>query len=468
LIDALTPAERDGLAARLAEARETLERLVRNLQTVDAELESLTVERNQYRLVHDVCAALDALGESGGAELFWGSSAGLAAGADHLRNARSRVDAFQRRISEIEDRRQTLIKEIEQQGIHTGLLEEDILDAEDAEEARKAEWIIERDDVALPAHALAMTWARDSEDDKRFRKTLASTLAICLALALIFPHIALPLVTMQDEAVKVPERVVRMMMQSRPLPPARPHVEVPKPPPPPERVVEQKPPEKVAPRQSVEPVPEQQIAEKAPSTPKGILAFREKFESLKDTQVDTRLGLNARINTSDENASGRPQRAMLTTNAPGSSGGINLASLSRGLGGDRGNGTSGSMAGVLVTRAQSSIGGGGGSDRPLARGAYASRTDEEIQIVFDRYKAALYRLYNRELRKDPTLRGQLVLRLTIEPDGSVSMCALQASDMNAPDLAAQVVERVRAIDFGAKENIQALTIVYPIDFLPAA
>ena len=42
----------------------------------------------------------------------------------------------------------------------------------------------------------------------------------------------------------------------------------------------------------------------------------------------------------------------------------------------------------------------------------AGRTDEEIQIVFDRYKAALYRLYNRELRKDPTLRGQIDAQLT--------------------------------------------------------
>ena len=71
--------------------------------------------------------------------------------------------------------------------------------------------------------------------------------------------------------------------------------------------------------------------------------------------------------------------------------------------------------------------------------------------MFDRYKSALYRLYNRELRKDPSLRGQMVLRLTIEPDGSVSMCQLQASDMNAPELSAQVVDRVRAINFGAKD-----------------
>jgi hypothetical protein len=61
----------------------------------------------------------------------------------------------------------------------------------------------------------------------------------------------------------------------------------------------------------------------------------------------------------------------------------------------------------------------------------------------------------------------MVLKLTIEPDGRVSMCALQASDMNAPDLSAQVVDRVRTINFGAKE-VDAITIVYPIDFLPAA
>ena len=39
--------------------------------------------------------------------------------------------------------------------------------------------------------------------------------------------------------------------------------------------------------------------------------------------------------------------------------------------------------------------------------------------------------------------------------------------MDAPDLADQVVGRVRTMDFGAKEGVQALTIVYPIDFLPA-
>jgi len=41
----------------------------------------------------------------------------------------------------------------------------------------------------------------------------------------------------------------------------------------------------------------------------------------------------------------------------------------------------------------------------------------------------------------------MVLRLTIEPDGSVSMCALKATDMDAPDLATQVVRPRPTIKF---------------------
>jgi len=196
---------------------------------------------------------------------------------------------------------------------------------------------------------------------------------------------------------------------------------------------------------------------------KGILAFRDSFASRADLRPTAQLGSQARVTNAGADASGRPERMMVTTSAPGSSGGINLADISRDFGGGGGG-----MEGVALTRVASSIGGAEGPDRPLAAGAAAGRTDEEIQIVFDRYKAALYRLYNRELRKDPTLRGQLVLRLTIEPDGSVSLCELHSTDMHAPLLADQVVDRVRTFDFGAKEDIVAVTIIYPIDFLPAA
>jgi hypothetical protein len=49
----------------------------------------------------------------------------------------------------------------------------------------------------------------------------------------------------------------------------------------------------------------------------------------------------------------------------------------------------------------------------------------------------------------------------------VTLCEVQSTDMNAPQLSAQVVERVETFDFGAKEGIPTITILYPIDFLPA-
>jgi hypothetical protein len=214
----------------------------------------------------------------------------------------------------------------------------------------------------------------------------------------------------------------------------------------------------------------------------GILALKDKIASLAQDSVVAPLGADARHVAADE--VGKPSaRSLLTSSTPGSSGGINVASLSRSVGGGgggggggngvggmggRGTGAGGSGGGVGVGRAVSPISPITGADRPKARGGPgAARTDEEIQIVFDRYKASFYRLYNRELRNNPALKGQMVLRLTIEPDGSVSMCVLQSSDMDAPDLATQVVSRVKTINFGAKE-VPAVTIVYPIDFLPAA
>jgi hypothetical protein len=466
-MESVTSQDSQALLPQLAEAREKLDGLVRDLRAAEAELEGLSAERRQHRLLSDACGALDELCETGGAELFWGDRA-AAAGEEHMRRARGRVEAFGKRVSVIEDRRQVLVEEITQQEYQAGVLEDDLFEAQEEEELSKLDWIIERELGELPSRELVMPWTRRGEDDRRYRRSLAASLLLCVLLALVFPLIDLPLPE-PGEVVELPDRIVRMMMKERPRPPAPPREEV-KPQTKPEQQLAKEPVEKPVPRKPVEnkePEPVE-VAKVEPEREQGILAFREKLSSFKEARVTDRIGLKSRINDADDSA-GRPQRSMLTTTAPGSSGGINLAAISRnaGGGGGGGGGTDGVMKGVQVGRATSSIGGVGTADRPLASGGRAGRTDEEIQIVFDRYKAALYRLYNRELRKDPSLRGQMVLRLTIEPDGSVSLCQLQASDMNAPELSTQVVDRVRAINFGAKD-VDPITILYPIDFLPAA
>src|SRR5437764_895053 len=291
----------------------------------------------------------------------------------------------------------------------------------------------EREISGLHSRPLIMPWTWGGEDDRRFQKSLLGALAVCLILTLIFPLIRLPLQRAPEETP--PELVLHITM-----------AQLPRPPPPPRRLP---PPPKPTPQQARQPPTEEPVkpAVEAPPEPKpaGLMVFKQRLAALADTQINPALGAQARINNAD-NSVGTPERAMLTSSAPGSSGGINLAAVSRGLG--PGGGTErNAIRGGTLTQAASGIGSAAAASRPVSGGPGPGRTDEEIQIVFDRHKAELYRLYNLELRRDPTLQWKLILRLTIEPDGSVSLCRLHASDMNAPDLAAQVVERVKTFNF---------------------
>jgi TonB family protein len=101
----------------------------------------------------------------------------------------------------------------------------------------------------------------------------------------------------------------------------------------------------------------------------------------------------------------------------------------------------------------------GSSDR-------ASRSREEIELVFDRNKGAIFALYNRALRQNPALEGKLVLNLTIEPDGTVSFCEVVSSELGDPELEQKLVQRVLLFQFEAKD-VEVITTTKPIDFFPA-
>jgi outer membrane biosynthesis protein TonB len=485
--------EEQELRSRVEQVRGRLESLTADLRVVDGEVESLAPQREHHELLDRACGSLEKLAELGVASLFWGDGIGPVQIVEQLRGVRSRVSTFQAQLDELDERRRAILAKIDCEEKNLEILGEDLYQVRETEERRKLEWIVERDISPLPPRVQRMAWARGGEDDTRFHKSLAGSLLASLLLGALLPMIDLPL-PKRFVPEEMPKRLAQLVRPelAKPLPKAP---AIPEPPP------EQKPPEQPEPVE--EPKPSEQLPEApavaeagptpsespgpgpegpgvGPGEPRkqvakaGILAFRDQFASLAKDDVAPRLGADARYGDADDVSKGLlPTRSMLTTNAPGSSGGINLGSLSRNVGGGQGGpGGGGGIQGVPLGRATSaiaSIGGGGGGDRPRARGGQAaSRTDEEIQIVFDRYKASFYRLYNRELRNDPTLQGQMVLRLTIEPDGSVSMCKLQSTDMDAPDLASQVVNRVRKINFGPKDGVAALTIVYPIDFLPKA
>jgi outer membrane biosynthesis protein TonB len=461
--------EGNSIQEQVTQSEVAMESLERDMYAIETQLEELANRNQEYDVLARVCESIEALDSIGATQLFWDHHIGPSDSLDHLKNARQKADEFHEEIIRVEDRRQAIIDKIDDQNVVLDRLHYDLRDVQERQEVRSSEWLVEREADQIPFRAQVMPWARGFEEDERFRKSLGASILASLAIILLTVTVALPIVE-RSTVDELPERVAKLVRKEiapPPPPPVQepiiPDEQFPEPEPEPELAAEI-PPEQL-PESTTEPV----VADIAqPDTreqvkSKGILAFRESFAAQANLRPTAQLGSQARVRSAGEDEVGRPQRMMVATSAPGSSGGINLASISRDVGGGGGG-----IGDVQVTRVASSIGGGDGPNRPLSGGAFAGRTDEEIQIVFDRYKAALYRLYNRELRKDPTLRGQMVLRMTIEPDGSVSLCELQSSDMDAPTLVTQVVDRVRTFDFGAKEDIVAVTIIYPIDFLPAA
>ena len=454
------------LKEQLVCSERELEELEQELHAIEGELEAQIEKGERYEVLARLCENFEELDKVGASYLFWGDLERPHSTAAHLEDVRGKINEFTDEIARVEDRRDAVLDRIGDKNRSMDYLYYDLRDATEREESRKAEWLVEREEADVPARALVMPWSRGYDEDARFRKSVLASLLVCLLLGWLFDIVDLP-IPERAKLIEVPERVAKLVREELPPPKPEPEpiIEEPEPEPEEPELAEETPPE---PEEIPEAVEQPVVAESAPVDTKeqvkskGILAFREKFAARADLDTNAKLGSQARLSTAGENSVGRPERSMVTTSAPGSSGGINLSNISRDVGGG-GDG----IEGVAVSRVASSIGGGEGPDRPLSAGVSAGRTDEEIQIVFDRYKASLYRLYNRELRKDPTLRGQLVLRLTIEPDGSVSMCELQSSDMNAPILSQQVVDRVKTFDFGAKD-VGAMTIIYPIDFLPAS
>lgn len=434
----------------------TYESLVRHKdeqKALDAELQSLIAERDHYSLLNEISDRLDQLHKEGGAHLFWGGAVDDATASQVTQRARDRIIDFDSRVAELQKRYEDGEENIQSLSARVNILNEKSIELEAYAEEAKHEFVIEREMEKLPFRPTVMPWADQEEDKRRLRRSLAASLIVAILLGMLIPLWDIPLPD-RAEPVKIPERMAQLIVEKKP------------PPPPPPKQVEKKLDEstkdKKQKKKAPEPKKKTQVARKKAETA-GLLAFKNNFADLIDTAPEKKLGASARISTKGKTAK-RTSRSLVTAQATSGSGGINTASLSRDVGG-AGKG----IKGVGFERVESAIGSDFfGDERPLSGGPGPSRTDEEIQIVFDRYKAALYRIYNRELRKNPTLQGKVVIRLTIEPNGSVSACNMESSDMDSQDLEQKIVARVQKFNFGAKEGVPAVTILYPIDFLPSS
>ena len=291
-----------------------------------------------------------------------------------------------------------------------------------------------------------LPWESDPEDQRRLRRPLTAGLLLFVLFGLILPFIHLPKLT-EAPAEAVPERLARLMVEEKAKPPP-PVVEQPKPKPETKPVEAPKPVDRAA-----------EARKKAQHS--GVLKFQDELADLRQNVDLTSLGQTKNLQGAVGQDS-HAERSLIASKAGGASAGITTASASRGFGTG-----AGSLTGHDTTVVNSRIA-AAGTPGNIAKGGSGklSRSQEEIALVFDRNKGAIYALYGRALRDTPDLQGKLVLEFTIAPSGEVTECHIVSSELKDTDLERKIVARVRLFRFEAKD-VAAITTTKPIEFVPA-
>jgi TonB family protein len=308
-----------------------------------------------------------------------------------------------------------------------------------------------------------LPWTSSSGQEQKFRRLLAIVFAALFFLGVVWPFLPTPDVD-PNAIEEIPPRIAKLMLEQKPPPPPPPKVKEPEPEPikdpikepEPQKVVEKKP---DPPKPEPEPIDVQKVAREQAQA--ALMPFAEDLAALADSSVLEKLA-DQRPLTGSVGQEVRNERSMITSKAGTASGGINTANMSRNTGGS-------GLAGRSTSQIESpvaAVGQSAGGARRTGESGKASRSREEIELVFDKNKGAIFALYNRALRADPTLEGKLVLRLTIAPSGEVTFCEVVSSELGDEDLESKLVQRVRMFRFEAKD-VEAITTTKPIDFFPA-
>ncbi len=330
------------------------------------------------------------------------------------------------------------------------------------------------DHAHSPLADSGLPWSSDLGERRRFAVIMVVMLALFLPPAFLVPMLEVPEIE-RSEAEKVPPRLARLVEKPKPVMPPEPVQPEREPEPEQEpEVVKEKP---IQPKPDVakaepdpEPAPNPETKPKAISEPEqkqtaeqarekaarsGLLAMKDKLASLRSPEPTQ--AREFAVNTQSEvvdatNSPEEPQQVL------SGSGGVEDAPAPE---------TTVAVAGheVKAVEAPEEKSREVAAKPAKAEPSVGERAMSNIRKVFDAQKSALYSMYQRELRQDPTLEGKVLLELVIEPDGSVSACEVVSSELEHPKLEQRIAMRVRLFNFGA-DSVEARKVRFPIDFLP--
>lgn len=305
----------------------------------------------------------------------------------------------------------------------------------------------------------------ESANDRRFKRILRVTLIVFTIAGLILTFLPKPAPPAIKDLKEVSPRLAKLIIEQKKAPP--PPVPVPEPKPV-QKVEKEKPPEpKVPPKEKPKdepipkPVPQKNTAQaRLKASSSGLLALSNKLNTLQDSfdvKDFSKVPLKkqaASANKTDDTFT----KNMITSGATQESKGIGSKAVA-----------TSSAPTHLRERATSNVQSSltdEAANPGTKRAAGTTRTESEIARVFEENKGAIYSMYNRALRADPSLQGKVVLEITIEPDGSVSECRIVSSDLRNAEFEKKIIARVKLFRFKSGSVRQAV-IKYPIDFVPS-
>ena len=143
---------------------------------------------------------------------------------------------------------------------------------------------------------------------------------------------------------------------------------------------------------------------------------------------------------------------------------VSIGELSAGGGGGSGLGTGGGSGGGVGTGSGTGVGAGRG---PGTGGAAPGvhRSNASLLAVIQRYAPGIQYCYGNELKRDPSLKGKLVLALTVAASGEITDATVVQNTTGSQGLAACALAQVRDWRFPAVPS-GVTTFQAPFVFTP--
>jgi len=315
-----------------------------------------------------------------------------------------------------------------------------------------------------------LPWA-NGKQEHLFKLILITFLAVTLVMGVVVPNISLPKIE-REKLEKVPAQLAKVIKRKKEAPKPKPK---PKP-----KLIEKKIEKKIEPKKKeavkpklkprvvAKPKPKPKRVAKKERSPERIKAAKAKAKKLianfssdlSDMQSMLDMSSLAMDSSSLNNAGAAATvvGTVVDQAAVGRIGGIDETTLTRSTGAeqlavaDRDTTKVKELAKDVMSAPQ---------DKKLAG---MSRSQMQINRVFERNLSRFTRIYKKALRSNPALEGTVTLGVTIAASGDVSSCKINASDLQDKKVEKRMVMTCKMLSFDTARAADSFE--FPLTFAP--